>query len=118
MYLFFLYENIFILVASCQNKTNSKFKKRKEMEDLDNRDDSRKKKNNKVLSNPTYYTILPTYSKYIGVYTPELGVFFWLSHMACGILVPQPGIEPGPSAVKAWSPNHQTAREFSFTLEL
>ena len=46
------------------------------MEDLDNRDDSRKKNNNKVISNPTYYTILPTYYKYIGVYTPELGFFF------------------------------------------
>ena len=32
--------------------------------------------------------------------------------MACGILVPQPGIEPGPSAVKAPSPNHWSAREF------
>ena len=31
--------------------------------------------------------------------------------MACGILAPQPGIEPGPSAVKASSPNHWTARE-------
>ena len=28
--------------------------------------------------------------------------------MACGILVPQPGIEPAPSAVKARSPNHWT----------
>ena len=32
--------------------------------------------------------------------------------MTCGILVPQPGIEPGPLAVKVWSPNHRTAREF------
>ena len=32
--------------------------------------------------------------------------------MACGILVPQPGIETAPSAVKALSPNHWTAREF------
>ena len=31
---------------------------------------------------------------------------------ACGILVPQPGIKPGPSAVKAQSPNHWTTREF------
>ena len=29
-----------------------------------------------------------------------------------GILVPQPGIEPGPSAVKVWCPNHWTAKEF------
>ena len=36
----------------------------------------------------------------------------FLGRAACGILVPQPGIEPGPSAVKAPSPNHWTAREF------
>ena len=34
---------------------------------------------------------------------------------ACGILVPWPGIEPGPSAVRARSPNHCTAREFPKT---
>ena len=32
--------------------------------------------------------------------------------MACGILVPQPRIEHGPSGVRAWSPSHQTAREY------
>ena len=31
--------------------------------------------------------------------------------MACRILVPPPGIEPGPLAVKAQSPNHWTTRE-------
>ena len=31
--------------------------------------------------------------------------------MACRILVPQPGIEPGATAVKAPSPNYWTARE-------
>ena len=34
--------------------------------------------------------------------------------MACGILVPQPGIEPTPLAVEAWSLNHWTAREVPF----
>ena len=38
--------------------------------------------------------------------------FFWPRHETCGIFVPQPGIEPVPSAVKARSPNHWTAREF------
>ena len=33
-------------------------------------------------------------------------------HTACGILPPQPGIEPGPSAVKAQNPNHWSTREF------
>ena len=37
---------------------------------------------------------------------------FWLCHMACRILVPQPGIEPMPPAVEAQSPNCWTAREF------
>ena len=32
--------------------------------------------------------------------------------MACGILVPQPGPEPTPSAVKVQSPNLWTTREF------
>ena len=38
-------------------------------------------------------------------------VFFWLRHVACGILVPQPGIEPVPPAAEAQSPNRWTARE-------
>ena len=42
----------------------------------------------------------------------SLSFFFWLHHVACGILVPQPGIKPRPSAVRAWSPNHWTSREF------
>ena len=32
--------------------------------------------------------------------------FIWLCHMACGLLVPQPGIEPMSRAVEAWSLNH------------
>ena len=38
--------------------------------------------------------------------------FFWLHLTVWGILVPQPGIEPGPSAVRARSPNHWATREF------
>lgn len=38
--------------------------------------------------------------------------FWWPCHVACRILICQPGIESRPSAVKAWRPNHQTAREF------
>ena len=37
---------------------------------------------------------------------------YFLLRMTCGILVPQPDIEPVPSAVKVWSPNHWTTREF------
>ena len=32
-------------------------------------------------------------------------------HEACGVLVPQPGIDLQPLALEAWSPNHCTARE-------
>ena len=39
-------------------------------------------------------------------------LLFFFGHEVCGILVPRSGIEPGPSAVKAQSPNHWTAREF------
>ena len=48
----------------------------------------------------------------------NLGFFcflFWLHCVACGILVPRPGIVPMPPAVEAQSPNHWTAREFPET---
>lgn len=35
-------------------------------------------------------------------------VFFWPWHMACGILVPWPGIEPASPAVEAQTLNHWT----------
>ena len=38
--------------------------------------------------------------------------FFWLHHAACRISVSRPGVERAPSAVKAQSPNHWTAKEF------
>ena len=40
--------------------------------------------------------------------------FFLLYHVACRILVPQPGTEPRALPVKALSPNHWTTREFCF----
>ena len=40
-----------------------------------------------------------------------LFVCFWPHNEACRILVPWPGIEPRPAAVKAPSPNHWTSRE-------
>ena len=36
--------------------------------------------------------------------------FFWPHHATCRILVPWSEIEPGPLAVKVWSPNHWTTR--------
>ena len=44
--------------------------------------------------------------------------FFRLCHLACGILVPQPEIERGPSTVKAKSPNHWTSGEFPVNIFL
>ena len=37
--------------------------------------------------------------------------FFWPCPVACGILVPLPGIDPAPPAMEAQSLNHWTARE-------
>ena len=36
---------------------------------------------------------------------------FWPRTAARGILIPQPGIEPVPPALKVWRLNHWTARE-------
>lgn len=41
----------------------------------------------------------------------EILNLFWPRHVACGILVPQLGIEPKPLAVQSWNPNNWTARE-------
>ena len=49
---------------------------------------------------------------------PQFFFFFWLHCVACGILVPRPGVEPMPSAVKSLSPNHWTSREFPMDLQL
>ena len=38
--------------------------------------------------------------------------FFLPHHAACGILVPWPGIKHIPPALKVWSLNHRTSREF------
>ena len=47
----------------------------------------------------------------MGVFLLFILIVFWLCCGAWGILLPQPGTEPGAMAVKALSPNHQTARE-------
>lgn len=49
-----------------------------------------------------------------------LSLFIRPSHMNCRISVAWPGIEPGPLAMEAWSPNPWTTKEFSndhFTLK-
>ena len=37
--------------------------------------------------------------------------YFWLCHVACGMLVPWPGVEPMPPAFEAWCHNYCMARE-------
>ena len=37
--------------------------------------------------------------------------FLAVPYSTCGILVSQPGIQPTPPALEAWSPNHWTTRE-------
>ena len=42
----------------------------------------------------------------------DFNVFiYWPCHVACGILVPQPGVEPAPPAVEVQSLNHWTTKE-------
>ena len=58
---------------------------------------------------PSSWAVLPGFS-----WTRLLCSFFsfWPRRTACGILAPQPGIEAGPSAVRAHTPNHWASREF------
>ena len=63
-----------------------------------------------------YRSVLPIvqYLKTIVLYTLPFFQKIWLCCAAFRILVPWPGIEPGSSAVKVWSPNHLATREFPF----
>ena len=47
-----------------------------------------------------------------------LSLSLWLPWAACGIFVPQPGIEPMSPALEAQSLNHWTAREVPFCTSL
>ena len=52
----------------------------------------------------------PPTSSFLWPFLLLLFLFVLLLHAACGILVPWPGIEPGPLAVKVQRPNHWTTR--------
>ena len=56
---------------------------------------------------PTHYPFLWPFST-LGFF---LNYFFWLHHIACVILDPQPEMEPVPPALEAWSLKYWTARE-------
>ena len=45
-------------------------------------------------------------------------VIFWPPCMACGILVPQPGIKLAPAALELQNLNHWTAREVIFPISI
>ena len=79
-------------------KTQGAFSERKFLWKLDER----------YTQNAISMAMLPECSK-----MGEIFFFFCCTDQLTGILVPWPGIEPRPFAVKAWSPNdHWTAREF------
>lgn len=82
-----------------------------------------------VLQGSNFCTSLPAVvSSFLSFYSSHsnrcevvscCGLFLFclcgLSREACGILVPQPGTETGPSAVKAQSPSHKLTRGFPLT---
>ena len=50
------------------------------------------------------YHLLPVSSHQRGARElSEVSLFFFFGHMACGILVPWPGVELTPPALQAWS---------------
>ena len=76
------------------------------------------RKPNKANSHTTC-TVTQRYQNVTFITQPHLVLFYylkifllWPHHMACGILVPQPGIKPVSSAVRVQSPNHGTTGEF------
>ena len=73
-----------------------------------------------IFSCTYLYVFLGKYLQYMilfcsGLHVCHFLLFVWVSwpiHAACKILLPPPGIEPVPSAVKVQSSNHWTTREF------
>ena len=61
-----------------------------------------------------YSTIKIDATHYTGYMSSNYSFYYYFGrpcHVACGILVPQPGIEPMPPAVEAYSLNRWTVRE-------
>ena len=53
------------------------------------------------LTSPTLFS---SFFPLLPLFLTPLPFFNWLCRIACGTLVPQPGVEPEPPAVEAWSP--------------
>ena len=49
--------------------------------------------------------------KFSGLRQQKFLILFWSCHVACEILVPQPGMKLMSAALEAWSPNHWSFRE-------
>ena len=66
-----------------------------------------------LRSAPTVTLALPSHflSPHLSSFFVLFFFLFWPCHGTCGVLVPQPGIQLVPTAVKAQSPNHWTTRE-------
>ena len=66
-----------------------------------------------VFLTPNWLPLLSLLGRQVTLLTKFIYLLiFWLHHAVCGILVPQPGTELRPTAVKAPSLNHWTTREF------
>ena len=63
-----------------------------------------------VLSHSCYMYLISVWLLWKNI--PVFSFIFWPDHVASEILVPWPGIELGPSAVKALNCNHWIARGF------
>ena len=68
--------------------------------------------------NPTFDSQVDLQSSRDKRKVAAFSLFFWPYHVAGGILVPKPGVEPGPMTVKMQNPNHWTAREFPSVVSL
>ena len=66
----------------------------------------------RILQQPTAQNCLRTLSNHKEQKRITTPFFFWLCHVAYRIPVPWSKAEPGPSVVKAWSPNHWITRKF------
>ena len=58
--------------------------------------------------------IASLYLIYLFIFVCVFYSFIFFGHVTCGILIPQLGIEPRPTAEKAPSPNRWTTREFLY----
>ena len=54
---------------------------------------------------------MPAYTSPLALCRDLYFIFFWPYHVAHGILVPWPGIQPTPPALRAQNLNHWTSRE-------